>query len=102
MVAKATADREEEKTKNTATIADAKSAQAATAQAMAVLKEFYDKSGGGGAAMNQQKVEPAGAIKYDSRAIQIIGGASFVQTSSTHQQPEMESGEYTGMGNGGV
>merc|ERR1719263_206317 len=35
--------------------------------------------------------------------MQIMGrGASLLQTGASHQQPEMESGEYTGMGNGGV
>merc|ERR1719473_425688 len=44
-VAEATADREAEKAKNTETIADAKAAETATAQAVAVLKEFYAKAG---------------------------------------------------------
>merc|ERR1719262_433259 len=43
-VAEATADREAEKAKNTETIADAKAAETATAQAVAVLKEFYAKA----------------------------------------------------------
>merc|ERR1719271_763172 len=43
-VAEATANRNEEKAKNTETIADAKSAQTAVAQALAVLKEFYAKA----------------------------------------------------------
>merc|ERR1719305_489226 len=44
MMAKATAIREAEKEKNEATIEDAKGAQAAVQQALAVLKEFYDKA----------------------------------------------------------
>jgi len=43
-VAKATSDRDAEKAKNTQTIADAKEAQEACEQALAVLKEFYDKA----------------------------------------------------------
>merc|ERR1719409_2364242 len=43
-VAEATADREAEKAKNTETIADAKNTETATAQAVAVLKEFYAKA----------------------------------------------------------
>jgi len=43
-VAKATEIRTAEKEKNTATIADAKEAQTAVAQALAVLKEFYAKA----------------------------------------------------------
>merc|ERR1719253_1363065 len=43
-VAKATAERSEEKAKNEATIADAKESQTATAQALAVLRDFYAKA----------------------------------------------------------
>merc|ERR1719272_2655769 len=42
--AKATEDRGASKAKNTATIADAKGAQEAVSQALAVLKEFYAKA----------------------------------------------------------
>merc|ERR1719183_2959319 len=70
---------------------------------MAVLKEFYDKAGGGGAAMAQEEVKPTGPIDYDQRALQILEKPSLVQKSQTrHRQPEMASGGYTGMGNGGV
>merc|ERR1719321_121118 len=43
-VATATNVREEEKAKNTVTIKDAQDAQTAVAQALSVLKEFYDKA----------------------------------------------------------
>merc|ERR1719164_59787 len=43
-VAKATSIREEEKSKNAATIKDAQAAQTAVAQALAVLKDFYGKA----------------------------------------------------------
>merc|ERR1719420_2680934 len=46
-MAKATAERNEESAKNKAVIADAKVAGEATAQALAVLKEFYAKAAGG-------------------------------------------------------
>jgi len=45
-VATATAQRNEEKIKNTQTVADAKVASEATAQALQVLKEFYSKAEG--------------------------------------------------------
>merc|ERR1719159_1328539 len=64
-VAKATAEREEEKAKNSATIADAKVAQEATAQALTVLKDFYAKAAN--PAPDAEK--PQGPIKYDTRAI---------------------------------
>merc|ERR1719482_2545625 len=44
-VAKATKIREEEKAKNTETIADAQEAQTAVQQALSVLKDFYEKAG---------------------------------------------------------
>jgi len=71
-VAKATQDRAEEKSKNQATIADATAGEAAVQQATEVLKAFYDKA-----------------------------GAAMMQTSA-NLGPEMESGEYKGMGGGGV
>merc|ERR1719311_1281743 len=43
-VTKATADRTEEKERNTKTIADAKAGKEAVGQALKVLKDFYDKA----------------------------------------------------------
>merc|ERR1719335_754348 len=87
-----------------ATIEDAKGAQAAVQQALAVLKEFYDKAAVQGAAMTQEqeKAEPTGSINYDERALQILDKTSLLQKSSATQRPAMETGGYTGMGNGGV
>merc|ERR1719387_71950 len=110
-MAEATDQRATEKEKNKATIEDAKIAQAATQQATAVLKEFYDKAGGG-AAMAQQEVaaptSPTGPINYDERALAIVDKRSSASLLQTGQQkkmpgaPELEDGGYTGMGNGGV
>merc|ERR1719364_277724 len=93
---------EAEKEKNKATIEDAKGAQAATQQALTVLKEFYDKAAVQGAAAIQEQVNPQGPINYDERALQILDKTSLLQKSSSTQKPEMEEGGYTGMGNGGV
>merc|ERR1719335_497630 len=71
-VATATQERAAEKAKNTDTIADATAGEAAVQQAIEVLKAFYDKA----------------------------GAAAMLQTGNL--QPEMESGEYKGMGGGGV
>jgi prefoldin subunit 5 len=73
-VAEATALREEEKTTNTATIKDSVEAQTAVAQALNVLKEFYEKA---------------------------AEATSLVQTK---QKPEIFDEPYTGMQseNGGV
>jgi hypothetical protein len=76
-VAKATQERAAEKSKNQATIADATAGEAAVQQAIEVLKAFYDKAGA--AAMLQT-------------------GAGMGDLA----KPEMEAGEYKGMGGGGV
>merc|ERR1719272_2453332 len=52
----ATKLRQEEKSKNTETISDSEAAQAAVAQALTVLKEFYAKAGEA-TAFVQQKAE---------------------------------------------
>merc|ERR1719389_1598641 len=57
-MAKATKLRQEEKATNTATIKDAKEAQAAVAQALTVLKEFYAKAGEATALLQQEPEAP--------------------------------------------
>jgi len=57
-MAKATKIREEEKAKNAETISDAKEAQKAVAQALQVLKDFYEKAGDATALVQQQPVAP--------------------------------------------
>merc|ERR1719313_1225999 len=82
-MAKATAMRQAEKAKNTATIEDAKVAGEAVAQALTVLKEFYDKAATA-TALSQQGANPEGSINYDQRAMAILSsgsGAAMVQTS---------------------
>jgi len=107
-VEKATTERFEEKSKNTETLSDAKAGAAAVAQALAILKDFYEKA----AVPVEQPAPQQGPIAYDNRALQILktaSGASFVQVSAQNNAngrvpgaPEMESGSYTGMANGGV
>jgi len=73
-VAEATEAREEEKAKNAVTVDDAKVAQEAVAQALTVLKNFYDAAAGATALVQQKKV--AGQQK---------------------KQPEIFDAPYTGM-----
>jgi uncharacterized protein YoxC len=90
-VAKATENREKESAKNKETVEDAKEAQTAVSQALAVLKDFYAKAGQGAENMK---------VGYDGRL------RSFVQG----KQPEADAPgtwsdePYTGMGDnaGGV
>jgi len=76
-MAKATELREKEKAENTATIADAKAAQTAVAQALTVLKEFYAKA---------------------------AEATAFVQGQQQPEAPEIFDSPYKGMGgeSGGV
>merc|ERR1719247_76945 len=57
-MAKATQIRQDEKAKNTETIADAQEAQTAVAQALTVLKEFYAKAAEATALLQQQPEAP--------------------------------------------
>merc|ERR1712039_1118895 len=57
-MAKATKLRQDEKAKNTQTVADAQAAQTAVAQAIIVLKEFYAKAGEATALLQQQPEAP--------------------------------------------
>merc|ERR1719475_18420 len=57
-MAKATKLRNEEKAKNTETIADSQEAQTAVAQALTVLKEFYAKAAEATALLQQQPESP--------------------------------------------
>jgi len=57
-MAKATELRQEEKATNTATIKDSQEAQTAVAQALTVLKEFYEKAGEATALLQQQPEAP--------------------------------------------
>jgi cell division septum initiation protein DivIVA len=57
-MAKATKLRQDEKATNTATIKDSQEAQTAVAQALTVLKEFYEKAGEATALLQQQPESP--------------------------------------------
>jgi len=75
-VAQMTTERAEEKAKNQKTLEDALQAKTAVENAMAVLKQFYDKAAQA-TALNQ------GSIDYDDRALNILHkqrGASLLQT----------------------
>lgn len=108
-VEEATTQRFDEKAKNAATLSDSKAGAAAVAQALAILKDFYEKA----AVPVEQPAPQQGPIAYDDRALQILktasGAASFVQINAHNNAkgrvpgaPEMEEGSYTGMANGGV
>merc|ERR1719428_2031041 len=94
-MAKATAQRAAEKEKNSATIADSKVAQEAVAQALGVLRDFYEKAGKASALAQESA---AGSINYDARAMAILnGGGSFMQQGVKEPYKGMESGGVIGM-----
>merc|ERR1719428_1300085 len=72
-VAKATTVRNGEKKKNKVTISDAQDAQAAVAQALGVLKEFYDKAGQATALAQQRAAQPE---IFDDTPYKGLGGES--------------------------
>jgi len=74
-VREATAVRTKEKTKNTATTADAKAAQAAVAQAIGVLQEFYAKAGQATALVQEGQQQPIPEA-MDSKPYQGMGAES--------------------------
>jgi hypothetical protein len=94
-VAKATADRDAEKAKNVATIQDATVAAQATASALAVLKDSYNKA----AEPVGQPAPQQGPIKWDTRSLAII--TREVGGSAAGAPPKKEP-LYTGQANGGV
>lgn len=95
-VAKATADRDSEKAKNTATYKDATIAGQATAKALEVLKDFYNKAANPAA----QPAPQQGPIKYNDRALAIL--KTEIGGSAAGDQPEQKRTGYTGQDNGGV
>merc|ERR1719421_2463314 len=64
----ATKQRFEEKAKNTDTMSDAREGAAAVAQALAILKDFYEKA----AVPVEQPAPQQGPITYDNRALAIL------------------------------
>merc|ERR1719211_240366 len=98
-MAKATKIRAEEKAENLATIKDAKEAQTATAQALTVLKEFYEKAGDATAFVQQQPEAPA---IFDSpyRGMQaenggVIGMLEVIESDFARLEAETKAAEAT-------
>jgi uncharacterized protein YoxC len=105
-MAEATADRAESKATNEQTISDAKAAQVATEQAMAVLKEFYAKAAEATALVQQTPGEdapetfdkpytgllPEGGSVVDFLEV-ILSDFSRLESETTAQEAE-ESDEY--------
>jgi DNA repair exonuclease SbcCD ATPase subunit len=92
-VAKATKIRQEEKAKNTDTIADAKEAQEAVSQAMTVLKEFYDKAGQATALMQQPEIFDEAYKGMQSESGGVMGMLEVIQSDFARLEAETVAAE---------
>merc|ERR1719393_726071 len=96
-VATAPEVRETEKEKNTATIKDAKDAQTAVAQALGVLKDFYDKAGEATAMlqMKQPEVfdEPYKGMGSENGGV--VGMIEVIQSDFARLESETTAAEET-------
>merc|ERR1719265_1542844 len=98
-MAKATDIRQAEKAKNSETIKDAQDAQAAVAQALVVLREFYSKAGEATALLQQQPEAPE---IFDSpyKGMQsenggVIGMLEVIQSDFARLEAETKAAEAT-------
>jgi len=96
--AKATTERQEEKAKNADTVSDAKDAQIAVAQALAVLREFYAKSAQAtalvqGPADDAPETFDAAYTGMGSSSTGIIGMLEVIESDFTRLQTSTESAE---------
>jgi len=93
-IAEQTKLRESEKSKNTATIADAKAAQDAVSSAVAVLKEFYAKAGGATALVEVSSfVQPA--TKLMQRPV--MGSEEWKALANPNYEGTVDKGHKAGM-----
>jgi len=92
-VAEATKIREEEKSRNTETIADAKEAQTAVAQALSVLKEFYAKAGEATVLVQQPEIfdKPYKGMQGESGGV--IGMLEVIQSDFARLEAETLAAE---------
>merc|ERR1719460_2010728 len=96
-VAKATKIRESEKEKNTQTIKDAQAAQTAVAQALSVLKEFYDMAGGATALVQREPEifdEPYKGMSGENGGV--VGMIEVIQSDFARLEAETTAAEAEG------
>eukprot|EP00930_Biecheleria_cincta_P083447 TRINITY_DN73019_c0_g1_i1.p1 TRINITY_DN73019_c0_g1~~TRINITY_DN73019_c0_g1_i1.p1 ORF type:complete len:705 (-),score=230.26 TRINITY_DN73019_c0_g1_i1:94-2151(-) len=99
-MSEATSIRQKEKNENVATIADAKAAQAAVAQALSVLNEFYAKAGQATALVQASSVQPV-PVAFSSKPYTgmgsesggVIGMIEVIQSDFARLQTETTAAE---------
>ncbi|CAE7635361.1 hdhd3 [Symbiodinium sp. CCMP2592] len=105
-MAKATQMREEESAKNAATVKDAKEAQAAVAQALLVLRDFYKKAAGASSLLQtrhgEARAEPEvfGDEPYTGMGGEsggVISMLEVIQSDFAQLQAETEAAEESGL-----
>jgi len=98
-MAEATKIRQEEHATNTQTIKDAKDGQAAVAQALVVLKEFYAKAGDATALVQQQPVAPeifdAPYKGMQGKAGGVVGMLETIESDFARLEAETAAAEET-------
>jgi len=96
-MAKATKLRQDEKAKNTQTIADSQAAQTAVAQAITVLKEFYAKAGDATALLQQPAPEifdkPYTGMQSENGGI--VGMLEVIESDFARLEAETSAAEVT-------
>merc|ERR1719420_1390932 len=92
-VAKATEMRETEKAKNAETIKDAQEAQTAVAQALTVLKEFYEKAGKATAFAQQPEIFDKPYKGMGGMAGGVVGMLEVIESDFARVQAETTAAE---------
>merc|ERR1719473_353457 len=98
-LAKATTIREEEKSKNAETIKDAQEAQTAVAQALAVLKDFYDKAATATSFVQTKEPEIFDDEPYKGMGAEnggVVGMIEVIQSDFARLESETTSAETEG------
>merc|ERR1719460_3518923 len=92
-VAEATAIREKEHATNEETIGDAQEAQTAVAQAVSVLKEFYEKAGEATALLQQPEIFDAPYQGLQSESGGVVGMLEVIQSDFARLETETKAAE---------
>merc|ERR1712232_331718 len=92
-MAKATKLRQEEKAKNTETIADAGAAQTAVAQALTVLKEFYAKAGEATALLQEPEIFDSPYKGMQSENGGVVGMLEVIESDFARLEADTKAAE---------
>merc|ERR1719282_1425801 len=94
-MAKATEIRQEEKEKNTETVADARDAQVAVAQAITVLKDFYAKSAESTAFVQQPEIFDAPYKGMQGEQGGVVGMLEVIESDFARLEADTSAAETT-------